>query len=479
MTSILFGFVVFIILQHNYINDEAQYNLASIISILDADTFRLENLGYEHPHGPILALAPLAAIPWLKSLAPFVVSVCTTSLLLTLWYRQLTKIGYGQFQRIVLLLLIAINPAILWSATSGGDEAIALFIFYLMYRNSLRLIDEKDIRSFIALGLVLAAFFYFDPISIYLFISFFPLIPLIIPIPLLRESPLSIYIIVGMPLLIIISMWIYFNLIFFGETLAFLNTYQSKFTGAMANAETLPWLRDYGGQLVTPILKGFVYVVASYPVLLYIMWQKHRGKRQLFTSTVLIFFPVISIGVSTYAYFLASPTQVTALIMGSVLAEITRIGDNKFNNFSVIIFLLLIGTASSWYIFTKDNYSYTKQWSAALLSSQNNPFSDDIKVGQWMAANHSPTMIDFQSGYRAIISRGDAEGLILPFTHEYRLAMRTERPKVAQIAVPDPDTFEGKRDKINIRFPHLYESGLPGYERVYDENGWRIYRHTN
>jgi hypothetical protein len=81
-----------------------------------------------------------------------------------------------------------------------------------------------------------------------------------------------------------------------------------------------------------------------------------------------------------------------------------------------------------------------------------------------------------RSGFRAIVTRGDAASLLLPYSDEYRLAMRSEWPNVEQIAVPDPDTDQGKYDEINYRFPKLYESGMQGFERVYDEGGWRVYR---
>ena len=106
-------------------------------------------------------------------------------------------------------------------------------------------------------------------------------------------------------------------------------------------------------------------------------------------------------------------------------------------------------------------------------------FIGDVRVGDWLSTNRKPTMIDIKSGYRAIVARGDAKGLLLPFTHQYRLAIRSDQPNVPQIAVPDPDTKQGQRDKINSRFPQLYEYGMSGYKRVYDEDGWRVYQRIN
>lgn len=474
--SIVFGMTVAWLLQNNYESDQALYNWASVRAIFDAQTLRLENLGFDRPHGPILALAPFYLIPGLQAISPFVVSAVASAFLLTLWYRHLLQGGYTFTQRVSLVALIAVNPAVLWSATSGGGEAIALLMFYLLYRSCLRMIYEKDIRSFIALGLVLATFIYCDVIAIYLFIALLPLLIFIVPIPLLRESPLSAYLIIGIPLLIVVASWIYFNWIFLGEPLAFLSTYKSAFAGAKEFAETLPWLREYGGQLVEPMLIGLVYVVVGYPVLLFLLWRSHMQGRQLHISLVLMLHPVISIGVGTLTYFLASPFQITMLITASVMAEIGRLGCHKMRCMVPLALLMVTGTATSWYMILANEYSHIRPWSMALQQVQTQQFSGDSNVGLWLADNRKPTLIDLRSGFRAIVSRGDASDLILPYSKDYRLAMRSEWPGVAQIAVPDPDMPQGKYDEINMRFPKLYETGLPGYERVYDEDGWRVYR---
>jgi hypothetical protein len=472
----IFGMTAAWLLQNNYASDEALYNWASIRAIFDAETLRLENLGFDRPHGPILALAPFYLIPGLQEVSPFAVSVAASAFLLTLWYLHLAQGGYSLAQRLILLSLIIVNPAILWSATAGGGEAIALLMFYLTYRSCLRMVYEKDIRSFIALGLALAVFVYCDVISIYLFIVLLPLLIFIVPIPMLRESPVSVYIIIGMPLMIVIGSWIYFNWIFLGEPLAFLHTYKSAFLGAMAQAETLPWLREYGGQFVRPMLIGLVYMLAGYPVLLFLLWRSRQEGRKLHNTMVLMFHPVISIGIASLTYFLASPLQITVLIIASVMAEIGRLKCVKTRCMVPLLFLLAASNATSWYMFVKDEYSHVRPWSLALQSVQAQTFPGDTRVGQWLDDNRSPTLIDIRSGFRAIVTRGDASNLLLPYSDEYRLAMRSEWPNVEQIAVPDPDTDQGKYDEINYRFPKLYESGMEGFERVYDEDGWRVYR---
>lgn len=476
--TLLFGVMAAWLLRNNFTNEAALLNWSTLKAVFDADTLRLENIGFAHPYGPMLLLAPFHFLPWVGAAGPFIVSVVVIALLLTLWYRHLTQGGYSTAQRALLLLLLLVHPAILWGATTGGSEAIALLMFYLLYRACLRMIYESDIRSFIAIGLVLAAFFYFNVISVFIFVALLPLLVLIVPIRLLRESPLSVYVIIGTPLLIILGAWIYFNWIFLGEPLAFLHTYESGFAGAKSQAETVAWLRAYGGEFVIPTLLGMGYVLFGYPVLLFLLLRSYGEGRQLRISLVLMFHPVLSIGLATLTYYLASPLQITVLIAASVMAEISRMACLKSRCMVPLVLLLLLGNATSWYLFVQDGFSHVKPWSTALLHEQTPTGHGDRALGHWLAEHREPTLLDLKSGYRVVAARGDAVGLLLPFTPEYRLAMRSERPTVPQIAVPDPDSATGRRDAINARFPALYASGLPGYQRVYDENGWRVYRRS-
>lgn len=475
--SLAFGLVIVWLLQNNFVNPEAILNWASVKAIFDADTLRLENLGFAHPHGPMLLLAPLHFLG-VGAAAPYIVSLLVAAFLLTVWNRHLRMGGYSAAQRTLLIVLMAVHPALLYGATSGGREAVSLLLFYLLYRSCMRMAYEKDMRSFIALGLVLAAFFYFDVISIFLFVALLPLLLVFVPENMMREAPLSVYIIIGMPLLIILGAWIYFNWIFLGEPLAFFNTYESGFTGAKIAAETLPWLKAYGGEFIMPSLLALLYVLLGYPVLLFLMLRNYSDGRHLRITLVLMLHPVLAIGLATLVFYLASPLQITMLIAAGVMAEVSRMQCTRGRCLVPLVVLLLVGLASSWYLAARDDYSHLQPWTAALEKQQAPAHVGDRALGRWLANHREATLLDLRSGYHVVIERGDARGLLLPFTPEFRLALRSDRPAVAQIAVPDPDSPAGQRDAINARFPQLFESGMPGYQRVYDEDGWRVYRHS-
>jgi len=100
----------------------------------------------------------------------------------------------------------------------------------------------------------------------------------------------------------------------------------------------------------------------------------------------------------------------------------------------------------------------------------------DLQLGLWLRKHRQPTLIYERSAYKVIAARGDATGLMLSFSREFKTAMRERSPSVDQVAVPAPNSLLGGRDKINFRYPNLYDHGMKGFKLVYDSLGWRVYR---
>ena len=84
--------------------------------------------------------------------------------------------------------------------------------------------------------------------------------------------------------------------------------------------------------------------------------------------------------------------------------------------------------------------------------------------------------MDETSGYKAIVARGDAEGIHLSYTSRFKIALNHAFPEMPQIVVPDPESLIGRKDHISQRYPKFYDEGMNGYKLVYSDNIWRVYR---
>jgi hypothetical protein len=228
----LLGVCAVWLLQNHFVNDLAFQRWAAIISVLDGTETRMEHLGLIYPHGPFYALIPFhLAGPLSSAAAPYFVSVLFAAALLALWNHHLSVGGFGRGLRWLLICLIVLHPALLWSATNGTHMAISLFMFYLLYVACLRMLSEEDARSFMMLGIVLALFFLVDGVTFFLFLALLPLLAIIAPRRLLIDAPWSVYVIIATPLAVVVAAWIFLNWVFHGSPWQFLTEPYSGFLG--------------------------------------------------------------------------------------------------------------------------------------------------------------------------------------------------------------------------------------------------------
>jgi hypothetical protein len=146
---------------------------------------------------------------------------------------------------------------------------------------------------------------------------------------------------------------------------------------------------------------------------------------------------------------------------------------------SLLLFLAL-SCAMAWLSFSWSATVDMQRWQAAVFGeSLQETKPGDVALGQWLKSNRQATLLDDKAAYRVIVARGDAENLILPFSSEYKLTLKNQWPDIQQLAISDPHHVHAGEDFLNQRFPQLYERGMPGYQRVYDYQHWRVYRRVD
>lgn len=474
------GLVVIGLWQNHYTGDLALRYWAKLLAVLDSTGIRLENLGALYPHGRFYALAPFHYLGPLDSPgAPYLVSALVAAGLIVLWNHHLRRAGHPASFRAVLIGLALVHPALLWNATNGALGTISLLFFYLLYMAALRMVQHRDIHSFIMLGVVLALFFFVDEVTFYLFVALVPLLALMVPRQILVSAPLSAYVILATPLMVVILGWLYFNWVFYGTPLAFLSEPHSGFLGARQDVEHIRWLRTYGGEWVAPGAVAAVLTAAAYPVLFLLLGRAARHPAHFSAAIVLLLHPVVAVALATYDYFLSHPMEIVALVVAGVMAELTMLDSRRPHVRWAAIGLLSAGVVGGWYGFLHDATPAMQRWASALVAPVSaGPHSGDAALGRWLNRNRGVTLMDEGTAYRVIAARGDAEGLVLPFSDSFKIELRRGRPGLDMVVVPDPGTARGRRDAINQRWPELYKAGIPGYSLVYDDDGWRVWRRS-
>ena len=166
------------------------------------------------------------------------------------------------------------------------------------------------------------------------------------------------------------------------------------------------------------------------------------------------------------------------LINASIFAELTFIQLEQKRVYWTTVAFLIVSLAGGWWIFMESSSPAMKQWVSAFRTDRVliNDEDGSFRLGRWLNAHRRPTLIDENIAFKAIVARGDAEGLYLSFSDKFKIALNQAYPDIDQIVVSDPDSPQGKRDRISIRYAGIYEHGIKGFKLVYSDHIWRVYR---
>jgi len=479
----LLGGITVWVLSNGFYLESAIERWAAVVGTLDASEVVLENLTFITPHIPLYLLIPFYYIPGLDTgAAPYLVSLLAAAFLLILWARDMKEIELSHVRLGILMALVVIHPAFLWAATSGGYIALSMIAFYMLYRSSQQVISQHDLHSYISLALVFFFFFFIDGSAIFIFVALLPLLVVIAPVRTIMVSPMSLYLIVGTPFAFAVGTWAYMNWIFEGSFINFITHADSAFLGGMLHIDEYPWLKDYGGQFFKPLLAATGYMLIAYPVAIYLMLDTMNNSYRFRATFVLLIHPLIAIAIATSQNYLTHPFEILTLISAGLMAELTYVKMQTRREFVLLVLFMMVSVVGGWWLFIETGNPQMKQWVGALHGENHMVASTgdgDLQLGLWLKKHRQPTLIYERSAYKVIAARGDAKGLMLSFSREFKTDMRERIPSAILIAVPEPHSIRGKRDKINFRYPDLYEHGLKGFERVYDSLGWRVYRQTH
>lgn len=476
--SLLLGFITLWVTQHNYLNDSALLRWSKLLTVLDSPEIHLEYIGLMHPHVPIYLLAPFYYIKELATpAAPYLLSVICGGLLLMIWNYHLQIKRFGPRSRLALITLTALNPVFLWSITTGSEKAFSLMLFYLFCFAVLRTLLQRDTRAIILLAGALCIYFFVDERAFFIVVAFIPLIPLIAPPQMLKDSTLSVFIIIALPVVLAIASWFYLNWIFQGDSNNFLTSPDSTFLGVRMSSGDSMWLIHYGGQFILSTLVALVTAIACFPSIIwytYSVWRSSRLRRGI---EVYFMVPVIATGLATSHFFISHPAEMLFLLTAGTMVGLLYLPRVQQRQKIIASSLLIVSNIASGVLFFWQPSHDMLQWRQAMMGiTVTSAYETERQLGNWLSGERHPTLIDDRAAYRIIAARGDTKGLILSFTPEFKLALKRSIPDVKQIVVMNPANRRSYLDRITLRHPDLYQNGLPGYKVVYQRQDWKVYR---
>lgn len=495
LAFIALGITTWWTLQHNYVSEQAIERWAKIIETFAGEKFRLEDVRLLYPHLTNFLLLFFYFIPNdIKLYSPYIVSCGFGAVLLALWNHHLRDKHYDLRSRVMLVLLVAIHPYFIWGVTGGLLGGMSLMMFYFMYLSSVRLIKEADARSFIMMGGVMGVYFFVDELTVFLFVAFLPLLPLVAPREMLRASPSSVYLIVSMPLLLSLLAWIaYLGFVLDETPWSYMNSPGESFRGGWYKVSENDWLRDYGGTFFKSLWISLVLGIIAFPVVGWLIWRARRHVMLLRDIEALLIHLGAAAALATMTYFLTHPVNLLYLTSAGVMAGIVLLPRETEWNRRLLYLVLVLSAVGGWFSLSWKPNAEIQRWTQAMQGKTLPEYhADDAALGRWLDKNRRPTLVDEHAAFRALVARGDSEGLLLSFTEGYKKMLQRDVPTVEQIVIRDPrhnyrernehgtEVFaERLPDGVSQRYRNMYDHGMKGYGLVYDRDHWRVYRRVD
>jgi len=463
------------LLSRNYLNDSALWGWSTVIASLDAPQGGFNRFVLLYPQVQYYFLTLLSVIPGLKTpQAPYLISAAAAALLLTHFTYRLRRGGVGWGMTATLVLLVALNPVFLWSATNGGGEMLSIALYYTLGLSMIVLRYSHSLHSHIVLGAVLLLFFITDARSLYLAITLLPLLPLVVQRHILRINPVAPVLVLYSPLVFMIGIWLALNWIYTGDMMAFLKDPASPFLGARVSSDYLPWRAAFGQQFWMATAISAVLLLLCYPVLLLVALPPMSRTRVYAAALALAGMPVFASGLATWAEFTQSPADILVLVIGGVMALLTTGMISRERPFQLVL-LMAAGMVGSVALFQKYPAVGMEGWFDAIGGQQvEYPKSGDLDLGLWLR-DFDQVMIDENTAYAAIAARGGAEGLILTFSDRFKEGVNSRELRAPYVAVPSAQRDLRRLDQVAHNFPKLYANGFRAYVLLYDRAGWRVY----
>lgn len=462
-----------------YVSDPALAESARALLMLGAEDGEFSRLGLLQPQLTSFLLMPVHAWwPWLYPAPAYLLGALFATALLLLFYRH-ERSGWSRTSAFAFTLCFATNPLLLWAASSGGNAALYLLLYYLVCRTVLELQRSNGTLSYMTLGVLVAVLAVVDPRGLYLAVALMPFLPLIVHPKVLQETTAGTLLIVFAPLLLLLLAWVYLVSIYTTYPVSHLvSSVLHGMTVADHRIGDSGWLFRFGGGLLSPLAMAGLILITGFPACVWVLGRLARRNRPQLGAAVLtiLLLPVVAAAVATLGQLLRHPLHLLFLELAALMAVITD-REMRPRHPERLAVLLLAGNMLilPWMNWLSDP-DLSGWWRGVIGQS---PAAEDVRLREMARWTNrlDDLMIDDRLGYPLIAHRGTVRGLIVPSSAQFQKAITSGELAVSWVAVPNPRAQGGTRDQINFRFPRLYDYGMPGYQLAYDDGVWRIYGH--
>ena len=394
-------------IHHGYLSADALQQYADALILNGASGSRPEFMALLYPHATRFLSLLLGGLPGLSAeISPYLLGTLATAATLTLAWRDIAR-SHGRLWALILILPFSAHPFLLWTASSAGSLALTLLVFYAICRTLRRLEGDPDTATYFGIGGWLCLLLAIDVRAVFICAGLLPWLAWTAPDRVMRHSPTAFYLVCYVPAVMALAAWVYINWLYVGDGLAFLRDPPSVFRCGATFTDDFPRFPSYDGSFLGPFLWTTLLGMAAFPSLL-LLPDATEGVRKAVLCALLTI--ISAAGLATLA---PAPSQVLGFL--SLLAAPTLLGlaAIRARHRLLVVGLLLLSLPASWIVMQYQQTDDVRSWLAALDGGNEQPYRDEIEVGEWLANTHLPTLIGQRFVPAILAGRKSAEGLLL------------------------------------------------------------------
>ncbi|MFV3075278.1 hypothetical protein [Niveispirillum fermenti] len=446
----------------------------ALLATADVGAFR-DLTGTAYPLLPLAADMLLALLPGLGGMPPpLLVNVLAVTLAAGLWVRMMAAGGHGFAWAVITAGLLLLQPALALSVAGGGPAVPGLLFFTIVVSSALRLHRAGEVNAMIGLGVALAGLAVTDAAGAYMVLAAIPFLALLLPPRMVATSASGSLLVVLFPLLFAALALFYVNWVFGGSPLAFAAGVDAAIRGAAGDIGGSRWLMGPGAGFGGALTAGAALLLLSGPLLLAGIVLGDAGARRVLVLLAALL--LVAIVLASATRFLGDPGRVLAYLPPVCALAAAIAGRQRLPGAAVAV-LALAGLLGGWWGQGWSGDAQSAGWRAALHGPVPQP---DERAGQVALGRFlrplDDVAIDGLTAGAAVPARGTARGLVLPSNDRLKADLITGRLRSAHLALRDPSSPAGARDRIAQARPGLWLDAGPGARLLYDRDGWRVWR---
>jgi hypothetical protein len=425
-----------------------------------------------YPTLPFLATTLVAWLAPAGTPAPALVAAGVFSLIAAFCFLSFRKIGLPYVVAVVATLLVAFHPALVRGVVAGpADMFLAAFLLIF----SLALYDlraRSGPSEVMHVGLSLMALAFSHPVGAAFAFAAVPFLAFAVRPLLVASSALNIVIALVFPTLFMLASFAYVSWVFPGDGWSFFaapTQSLSLWSAAVA--------RLFGNGLFrVPIIDASLAMGAALaigaPVVVVLLALVYRRRPLVIPAAVFIATAIAATAICVGSGFFGDPTAMVLAAPALAATVVIRIPIVR-ERIIIVIALLALGWLGGFVSLTLvDPITMNRLY--AVFDPGANERLDAIAAGG-ASVGRDGVLADTENAPALVLGRGGAHGVLGPESEAFALAMLFARVDTPLIALPDPQSPAGVKDRLDKAFPSMFRDGLAGYRVIYQNNTWRIF----